>query len=219
MAKDMCEKLKRKRSSLVGAFVSTHGRSIDDVDRSILEAKTALLEVTQDLTERSQRWRQIEMLCGCTIMNNPGIAILQNLVRHVGAGRHTATATTAGSTAGTVAPSVAGGSTSRPGLSSRMSSSVSQDDLMFDDDTHSVAASSSHLTSVSSHLSRPTVSVLGMSTTDRSSSANKSRRSKGKTMSRESSKESSSSDELQGMVLTHLGRRTGSDTFIFLLLL
>ena len=26
MAKDMCEKLKKKRSSLVGAFVSTHGR-------------------------------------------------------------------------------------------------------------------------------------------------------------------------------------------------
>ena len=39
-AKDMCEKLKRKRTSLVGAFVSTHGRSIDDVDRSILEARS-----------------------------------------------------------------------------------------------------------------------------------------------------------------------------------
>ena len=46
-AKDACERLKRKRSSLVGAFVSTHGRSIDDVDKSILEAKTALLELTQ----------------------------------------------------------------------------------------------------------------------------------------------------------------------------
>ena len=39
--------------------MSTHGGSIDDVDRSILEAKTALLEVTQDLTERTQRWRQV----------------------------------------------------------------------------------------------------------------------------------------------------------------
>ena len=30
-AKDLCEKLKKKRSSLVGAFVSTHGCSIDEV--------------------------------------------------------------------------------------------------------------------------------------------------------------------------------------------
>ena len=45
--KDMCEKLKKKQKSLMGAFVSTHGRSIDDVDRSILEARTALIEVTK----------------------------------------------------------------------------------------------------------------------------------------------------------------------------
>merc|ERR1719376_1389523 len=80
-AKDACEKLKRKRSSLVGAFVSTHGRSIDDVDKAILEAKTALMELTQDLGERSQRWRQIEMLTGVTIVNNPGLPTLQRLGR------------------------------------------------------------------------------------------------------------------------------------------
>ena len=54
--------LNKKRSSFVGAFVSTHGRSIDDVDKSILEAKTALSEVTKDLTERSQRWRQVPII-------------------------------------------------------------------------------------------------------------------------------------------------------------
>ena len=79
IAKDACEKLKRKRSSLVGAFVSTHGRSIDDVDKSILEAKTALLELTQDLTERSRRWQQIEMLTGVSILSNPGLATLQKI--------------------------------------------------------------------------------------------------------------------------------------------
>ena len=95
-AKDACDKLKKKRSSLVGAFVSTHGRlvtmntafrfllfltlrSIEDVDKSILEAKTALMELTQDLSERSQRWRQIEMLTGVSIVNNPGIHTLQRL--------------------------------------------------------------------------------------------------------------------------------------------
>jgi STIM1 Orai1-activating region len=79
IAKDACEKIKRKRSSLVGAFVSTHGRSIDDVDKSILEAKTALLELTQDLTERSRRWRQIEMLTGVNIVTNPGLLALQKI--------------------------------------------------------------------------------------------------------------------------------------------
>jgi len=124
-AKDACEKLKRKRSSLVGAFVSTHGRSIDDVDKSILEAKTALLELTQDLSERSQRWRQIEMLTGVNIVNNPGMLALQRLVRHVGGGNRAV----------------------RGGLTSRMSS-MSVDDLHDDLETRSIAAShSSHLSS------------------------------------------------------------------------
>lgn len=169
MAKDMCEKLKRKRSSLVGAFVSTHGRSIDDVDRSIIDAKTALMEVTTDLAERTARWRQIEIMCGCQVVNNPGIAILQRIVRHVGIG---------------------GGSRV---MVSRMSASLSQDDLR-DDDTHSVAASSSHMTSVSSHLGggpRATSSASAIPT-----SGTRTRRHI-KHMSRESSKESSSSDELQ----------------------
>jgi len=124
-AKDACEKLKRKRSSLVGAFVSTHGRSIDDVDKAILEAKTALMELTQDLGERSQRWRQIEMLTGVTIVNNPGLPTLQRLVRHVGGGNRSV----------------------RTGLSSRMSS-MSVDDLHDDLETRSIAAShTSHLSS------------------------------------------------------------------------
>jgi len=38
--------------------------------RSILDAKTALMEVTQDLSERTQRWRQIEVLCGFQILNS-----------------------------------------------------------------------------------------------------------------------------------------------------
>jgi len=126
-AKDACDKLKKKRSSLVGAFVSTHGRSIDDVDKSILEAKTALMELTQDLSERSQRWRQIEMLTGVGIVNNPGVQTLQRLVRHVGGGNR----------------GIRGGDR----LSSRMSS-VSVDDLRDDLETRSIAAShSSHLSS------------------------------------------------------------------------
>ena len=36
LAKEMCEKLKKKRLSLVGAFVSTHSGSIGDVDRLVI---------------------------------------------------------------------------------------------------------------------------------------------------------------------------------------
>ena len=183
MAKDMCEKLKKKRSSLVGAFVSTHGRSIDDVDRSILEAKTALIEVTKDLSERSQRWRQIEMLCGCTIVNNPGLVALKSLVRHVGVGRHHQLQMQG-----------------RLGVGSRLSS-MSQEELAANDadfDTHSVAPSH-----VGSHMSRP-ASVFSAATTASAAAHfaasrhhNRNFRGEGaKSMSRESSKESSSSDEL-----------------------
>lgn len=73
-----CEKLRKKRSSLVGAFVSTHGKSIDDVDRSIVEARTSLNEVTHELQERMHRWKQIEMLCGFNVINNPGLQHLEN---------------------------------------------------------------------------------------------------------------------------------------------
>lgn len=79
-AREACEKLKKKRSSLVGAFVSTHGKSIDDVDRSIVEARHALSDVTNDLQERMYRWKQIEQLLGFSVVNNNGLVHLENLL-------------------------------------------------------------------------------------------------------------------------------------------
>lgn len=79
-AREACEKLKKKRTSLVGAFVSTHGKSIDDVDRSIVEARNALSEVTNELQERSHRWKQIEQILGFNIANNNGIAYLESIL-------------------------------------------------------------------------------------------------------------------------------------------
>lgn len=79
-AREACEKLKRKRSSLVGAFVSTHGKSIDEVDRSIVEARNALSEVTNEMQERLHRWKQIEILLGLSIVNNNGIAFLESVL-------------------------------------------------------------------------------------------------------------------------------------------
>ncbi|XP_075211227.1 stromal interaction molecule homolog [Lycorma delicatula] len=87
-AREACEKLRKKRSSLVGAFVSTHGKAIDDVDRSIVEARTSLNEVTQELAERVHRWKQIEMMCGFNIINNSGLAVLETvLYRNAANGR------------------------------------------------------------------------------------------------------------------------------------
>jgi stromal interaction molecule 1 len=77
-AREACEKLRKKRSSFVGAFVSTHGKSIDDVDRTIVDARNSLSEVTNELQERLHRWKQIETLLGCNIVNNNGIAYLEN---------------------------------------------------------------------------------------------------------------------------------------------
>ncbi|KAI4463899.1 stromal interaction molecule [Holotrichia oblita] len=77
-AREACEKLRKKRSSLVGAFVSTHGKSIDDVDRTIVEARTSLNEVTQELQERVHRWKQVEYLCGFNIIQNMGLQALEN---------------------------------------------------------------------------------------------------------------------------------------------
>lgn len=87
LARDACEKLRKKRSSLVGAFVSTHGKSIDDVDRSIVEARTALNEVTQELQERMHRWKQIERLCGFNIINNSGLQFLESTLYRNANGR------------------------------------------------------------------------------------------------------------------------------------
>ncbi|XP_064074485.1 stromal interaction molecule homolog isoform X2 [Vanessa tameamea] len=86
-AREACEKLRKKRSSLVGAFVSTHGKSIDDVDRSIVEARTALNEVTQELQERMHRWKQIERLCGFNIINNNGLQFLESTLYRTANGR------------------------------------------------------------------------------------------------------------------------------------
>ncbi|CRK96857.1 CLUMA_CG009934, isoform A [Clunio marinus] len=79
-AREACEKLRKKRSSFVGAFVSTHGKSIDDVDRTIVEARNSLSEVTHELQERLHRWKQVETLIGCPIVNNNGIAFLENML-------------------------------------------------------------------------------------------------------------------------------------------
>ncbi|XP_036828344.1 stromal interaction molecule 2 [Oncorhynchus mykiss] len=75
-AKEEAEKIKKKRSSLMGTFHVAHSSSLDDVDTKILEAKNALSEVTACLRERLHRWQQIERLCGFPLLRNSGLASL-----------------------------------------------------------------------------------------------------------------------------------------------
>ncbi|GFT56387.1 stromal interaction molecule homolog [Nephila pilipes] len=76
-AKEGCEKLRKKRTSFMGAFRVAHSSAINDVDNRILQARSALSEVTKDLQERLSRWKEIEMLSGFSIVNNPGIRHLE----------------------------------------------------------------------------------------------------------------------------------------------
>uniref|UniRef100_H3DFQ2 Stromal interaction molecule 1a n=1 Tax=Tetraodon nigroviridis TaxID=99883 RepID=H3DFQ2_TETNG len=76
VAKEGAEKIKKKRNTLFGTFHVAHSSSLDDVDHKILAAKQALGEVTAALRERLNRWQQIELLTGFTIVNNPGLPSL-----------------------------------------------------------------------------------------------------------------------------------------------
>uniref|UniRef100_A0A667XFV0 Stromal interaction molecule 2 n=1 Tax=Myripristis murdjan TaxID=586833 RepID=A0A667XFV0_9TELE len=76
IAKEEAEKIKKKRSSVLGTLHVAHSSSLDQVDHKILEAKNALSEVTACLRERLHRWQQIERLCGFPILKNAGLANL-----------------------------------------------------------------------------------------------------------------------------------------------
>ncbi|KAK3507607.1 hypothetical protein QTP70_030790 [Hemibagrus guttatus] len=73
IAKDEAERIKKKRSSILGTLHVAHSSSLDEVDHKILQAKNALAEVTACLQERLYRWQQIELLCEFAIMNNAGL--------------------------------------------------------------------------------------------------------------------------------------------------
>ncbi|XP_022240009.1 stromal interaction molecule homolog isoform X2 [Limulus polyphemus] len=81
-AKEECEKLRKRRSTLLGAFRIAHGSSVDAIDHRILQAKAALSEVTKDLQERLYRWKQIERLCSFAIVHNPGLKYLESKLQN-----------------------------------------------------------------------------------------------------------------------------------------
>ncbi|XP_068240637.1 stromal interaction molecule homolog isoform X14 [Palaemon carinicauda] len=79
-AREICEKLNHQRRSLMGVLASVHGK-MDNVDQSISRARTILEEVTQELSEKNQRWKHIEILAGCSITTNAGLHTLELMLR------------------------------------------------------------------------------------------------------------------------------------------
>ncbi|KAM7394190.1 hypothetical protein PAMP_021003 [Pampus punctatissimus] len=75
-AKEEAERIKKKRSSVLGTLHVAHSSSLDQVDHKILQARNSLSEVTACLRERLHRWQQIERICGFRIIRNPGLANL-----------------------------------------------------------------------------------------------------------------------------------------------
>eukprot|EP00058_Branchiostoma_floridae_P012776 XP_002598264.1 hypothetical protein BRAFLDRAFT_119144 [Branchiostoma floridae] len=79
-AKESCEKIRKKRITVMGALKIAHTSSLDEVDKRIAKARSALQEVTSDLKERLVRWRKIEKLCGFNIITNPGLTALSQVL-------------------------------------------------------------------------------------------------------------------------------------------
>ncbi|CAL1537800.1 unnamed protein product [Lymnaea stagnalis] len=76
-ARDGCDKIKRRNKAFFGSLRMAHSNSLDDIDQSILDARSALEEVKQDLQERLHRWHTIELLCGFPVISNPGLSALK----------------------------------------------------------------------------------------------------------------------------------------------
>lgn len=57
-----------------------HGSAIDYVDNTIIQARTLLAELTQEMHERIKRWKQIELFCGFEIIHNPGLSHLEQFL-------------------------------------------------------------------------------------------------------------------------------------------
>ncbi|XP_045205289.2 stromal interaction molecule homolog isoform X2 [Mercenaria mercenaria] len=77
-AKDACEKIRKKRTGVLGTWRIAQGSSIDDIDQRIVQARMALEEIKHDMQERQQRWQSIESYCGFPIRTNPGMAKLEH---------------------------------------------------------------------------------------------------------------------------------------------
>lgn len=61
------QKLQKKKTSFLGYYKMAQENSLEDDINNILEVKEEIMQVTKEIKERSERWRAIEELCGCSL--------------------------------------------------------------------------------------------------------------------------------------------------------
>ncbi|XP_021348364.1 stromal interaction molecule 1-like isoform X2 [Mizuhopecten yessoensis] len=81
IVKEACDKMKKKRGALFGAFRVATDHSMDESDRNIHAAKEALEEVNRIFKEKRHRWLRIEKICDIPIINNPGKDALHQITQ------------------------------------------------------------------------------------------------------------------------------------------
>lgn len=65
------QKLQKKKSSLFGYYKMAQENSIEEDINTIVETKEAIMQVTKEIKERTDRWKAIEELCGCSLDLTP----------------------------------------------------------------------------------------------------------------------------------------------------
>lgn len=61
------QKLQKKKTSFLGLYKMAQENSLEEDINSIVEIKEAIMQVTREVKERTERWRAIEEICGCSL--------------------------------------------------------------------------------------------------------------------------------------------------------
>lgn len=65
------QKLQKKKTSFLGYYKMAQENSLEEDLNTIVEVKEAIMQVTKEIKERTERWRAIEELCGCSLDLTP----------------------------------------------------------------------------------------------------------------------------------------------------
>lgn len=61
------QKLQRKKATFLGYYKMAQENSLEEGLNAIAEVKEAIMQVTREIKEHTERWRAIEELCGCSL--------------------------------------------------------------------------------------------------------------------------------------------------------
>lgn len=61
------QKLQKKKTTFLGYYKMAQEDSIEEDLNTIVEVKEAIMKITKEIKERTERWKAIEELCGCPL--------------------------------------------------------------------------------------------------------------------------------------------------------